>query len=143
MNMDEGRDRHPWMILANECPIDYEEFDVDGESFAFPETQPRRDDPFVQGDFWGGLGGGNKNRTAICKIVPWNRDTAESISVLFQLGETKPIFVDALTYFLSKLLFTVNVKDGGSAITSSSSGLSGKGAYMHMRLLDASNATSV
>jgi len=66
IDMGSDRDRHPWFVLASVCPSEYEQYDG-GYTFRV-EERVIRDDKNQDGVF-----PGDKNRTPICKIVPWGK----------------------------------------------------------------------
>ncbi|KAL8823370.1 MAG: hypothetical protein Q9191_005917 [Dirinaria sp. TL-2023a] len=72
MDMDAGRDRHPWFVLASEWPSDFE--DVDGGFTTYAERKVFRDDATQPGV----LPSGGKNRTPVAKVyVNQEKDTSE------------------------------------------------------------------
>lgn len=63
MDMEKGRDRHPWLVLASEWPADEEL--PDGDLTFYAPATVARDDEYQEGVF-----PGDTNRTPICKIMP-------------------------------------------------------------------------
>ncbi len=66
MDMDVGRDRHPWFVLASEWPAEFE--DVNGGFTTHAEARVDRDDSSQPGVLPNG-----KNRTPVARIVPYNK----------------------------------------------------------------------
>lgn len=79
MVMDEGRDRHPWIVLASHWPSEFE--DVEGRFTTYAEVNGQRDDPSQPGLLPGG-----RNRTSVAKIVPFNKAADKGGPVLKQIG---------------------------------------------------------
>jgi len=77
MDMDAGRDRHPWFVLASEWPSEFE--DVNGGFTTYAEARVDRDDASQPGVLPDG-----KNRTPVARIVPYKRSDARSIPVLLK-----------------------------------------------------------
>lgn len=80
MDMDVGRNRHPWFVLASEWPAEFE--DADGGFTTYAEARVDRDDSSQPGVLPNG-----KNRTPVARIIPYHKtpDTL-SIPVLKQFG---------------------------------------------------------
>ncbi|KAL8722991.1 MAG: hypothetical protein Q9225_000607 [Loekoesia sp. 1 TL-2023] len=77
IDVDKGRDRHPWIILAKEWETDED----DPQTIVAPD-RVRRDDRYVQGVF-----PGNRNRTTIAKMVPIGESCGDSSTpLLLQMG---------------------------------------------------------
>jgi len=71
MDMDVGRGRHPWFVLASEWPAEFE--DVDGGFTIYAEARVDRDHSSQTGVLPNG-----KNRTPVARIVPYKRPDARS-----------------------------------------------------------------
>ena len=80
MDMDHGRDRHPWVVLASQWPAPHTEVDV----FRYKAPRrPRRDDDEVRGIF-----PGDKTRTPVAKLLHIGEQTPSQRSqpFLMQFG---------------------------------------------------------
>jgi len=78
MDMDEGRDRHPWLVLASHWPSEFE--DAEGNFTTFAEKKVLRGD-FMQP----GVLPGGRDRIAIAKL--WANDQGSSpIPMLRRFG---------------------------------------------------------
>jgi len=80
MDMGSDRDRHPWFVLASHYPSEYEQYD--GGYTYHVEEKVIRDDTTQDGVF-----PGDKNRTPVCKIIPWGKSKDAAGSVLNMFGE--------------------------------------------------------
>ena len=79
MDMDEGRDHHPWFVLASEWPSRFE--DTDGNFTTYAEKKVMRDD-FTQP----GVLPGGKNRTPVAKIYVNEEKDISGLPMLKRFG---------------------------------------------------------
>lgn len=89
MDMGSDRDRHPWFVLASTYPAEYEQYD--GGYIYYVEERVIRDAEGRDGVF-----PGDKNRTPICKIVPWGKSKDAAGSVLNMFGEDFVFAIDRM-----------------------------------------------
>ena len=79
VNLEPGRERNPWIVLASTWPNDGQDtFDGDYMEFA-PEVVDR------DNDWTGGVLPGDKNRTPVGKIIPFNKKNIKG-SILPHFG---------------------------------------------------------
>jgi len=81
MDMDEGRDRHPWFVLASEWPNDSGDVPYDGDDKIYAEKRVKRNDANVHGVF-----PGEKNRTLIARLRHYVERSDSSKPFLKQFG---------------------------------------------------------
>ncbi|KAL8825092.1 MAG: hypothetical protein Q9191_004626 [Dirinaria sp. TL-2023a] len=77
MDMDAGRNRHPWFVLASHWPSESE--DEDGGFTTYADKEVARDDAHQPGVF-----PGETNRTPVAKIVPYGE--SDERPILKQFG---------------------------------------------------------
>ena len=82
MDMDVGRQHHPWFILASEWPNDFENVPWDGDEMVRAEKKVARDDPLVHGVF-----PGDRNHTPIARLRHYGTAWNKSRPFILQFGE--------------------------------------------------------
>ena len=81
IDADEGRDHHPWLILATEWPMEDGDMDWDGNDMHHAEKRVKSNDASARGVL-----PRDKNRTPIARLKHYGQKTNPTKLFLAQLG---------------------------------------------------------